>query len=418
MLLYHLHDFQNAALTPLRLAAEAAQATFQNPFVPASYTEAGRAIAAGAEIFERTTRPYNKPAFNIESVKLRGHVLKIQEEIAAEKTFCNLIHFRRVASDSDIETHIANDPRVLIIAPLSGQFATLLRGTVTAMLPEHDVYITDWADAKMVPLSKGGFDLEDNISYIMDFIGLLGPDLHVIAVCQPSVPALCAIALMAEDSDPAQPRSMTLMGGPVDARAAKTMLTEVATTHSIEWFRETAIHVIPFYYPGAYRLVYPGFLQLQGFMSMHMDRHVGEQVKMFKHLVRGDDEPAAEAIRRFYDEYLSVMDVTAELYLQMIERVYQTFDLPRGAFRWHGRRVKLEAITRTALLTVEGEMDDISAPGQTRAAIDLCRNIKSSMKHSHLQIGVGHFGVFNGRRWRNSIQPIVRDFIRGHERNA
>jgi len=416
MFLYHLHDFQSVALTPWRMAAEATQATFQNPFIPASYTEAGRAIAAGAEIFDLTTRAYNKPDFGITTAKLRGHVMAVQEEIVLQKPFCNLIHFRRVASDAEIESQIAHQPRVLIIAPLAGQFATLLRGTVEAMLPEHDVYITDWADAKMVPLSKGSFDLEDNVSYIMEFIRRLGPDVHVMAVCQPSVPALCAVALLAEDGDPAQPRSLVLMGGPVDARAAKTMLTEVSASHSLEWFRETVIHLIPFYYPGAYRLVYPGFLQLQGFMSLHMDRHIGEQIKMFKHLARGDDEAAADAIRKFYDEYLSVMDVTAEFYLQTIERVFQNYDLPRGAFRWGDRRVKPEAIQRTALMTVEGEMDDISAPGQTRAALDLCRNLGEPMKQAHLQIGVGHFGVFNGRKWRNSIQPLVRDFIHAHHR--
>ncbi len=417
MLLYHLHDMQNAALAPLRLAAEATQVTFQNPFIPGAYTQIGRAIAAGAEIFERSTRSYSRPSFNLNAIKLRGNTLKIEQEVVATKPFCQLLHFKRIANDPDIAAQIARDPRVLIIAPLSGNFATLLRGTVEAMLPEHDVYITDWTDAKMVPLALGSFDLEDNITYVIEFIKMLGPDVHVMAVCQPSVPALCATALMAEDQDPAQPRSLTLMGGPIDARAARTLLTDITSTHSLDWFRNTVIHAIPFYYPGAYRLVYPGFLQLSGFMSMHMDRHFGEQYKMFMHLVRGDDE-AASNTRKFYDEYLSVMDVTAEFYLQTIERVYQNFDLCRGAFRWKNRRVNLDAIQRTALLTVEGEMDDISAPGQTRAALDLCRNLSPAKKQTHLQIGVGHFGVFNGRRWRNSIQPIVRDFIRTHNQAA
>ena len=415
MLLYHIHDWQHAALAPLRMAAEATQATFQNPFVPASYTEMGRIFAAGAEMIERSTRPYAKPEFNLAPVRVRGKLLKIEEQIVAVKPFCQILHFKRMTDDPDLAAHMAHDPRVLIVAPLAGQHATLLRGTVEAMLPEHDVYITDWIDAKMVPLIEGAFDLDDNIAYLMDFMRLLGPDLHVMAVCQPSVPVLCAVALLAEDEDPAQPSSMTLMGGPVDAREAKTLLTEFSAAHPLDWFRDTVIHAIPFYYPGAYRMVYPGFLQLQGFMSMHMERHVGEHFKMFQHLVRGDEEAAAHH-RKFYDEYMSSMDVAAEYYLETIERVFQNHDLPRGTFRWRGREVKPEAIRRTALLTVEGEMDDISAPGQTRAAHNLCKSLPPPMKQAYLQIGVGHFGVFNGRKWRNSVQPVVRDFIRTHSR--
>ncbi|MDD5585688.1 MAG: polyhydroxyalkanoate depolymerase [Alphaproteobacteria bacterium] len=417
MLLYHFHDMQYAALAPLRLAAEATQAAFQNPFVPASYTGMGRVLAAGAEIIERSTRTYTKPAFNIGTVKSRGHILKVEEEIVLSKPFCRLLHFKRSVDDPGMASRIAQNPRVLIVAPLAGQHATLLRGTVETMLQDHDVTITDWIDAKMVPFSKGPFDLEEYIAYLMDFIRLLGPDIHVVAVCQPAVPVMCAVALLAEGNDPAQPRSMTLMGGPIEPRAAKTLLTEFAETHSLDWFRNMIITAIPFYYPGAYRLVYPGFLQLQGFMSMHMDRHVGEQFKMFQHLVRGDEE-AASANRKFYDEYLSVMDVTAEYYLQTVERVFHNCDLPNGTFSWRGHKVKPEAIQRTALLTVEGEMDDISAPGQTRAALDLCPNLPTSMKQAYLQIGVGHFGVFNGRKWRQYVQPVVREFIRANDRSA
>jgi len=281
------------------------------------------------------------------------------------------------------------------------------------MLPDHDVYITDWTDAKMVPLSSGKFDLEDYITYVMDFIRALGPEVHLLAVCQPAPPVLCATALLAQMNDPAQPRSMTLMGGPIDCRVAATSVTELANKRSIEWFRNTVIHALPFYYPGAGRLVYPGFLQLQGFMSMNVGRHVGEHMKLFQNLVRGDEEHAS-AHKKFYDEYMSVMDTTAEFYLQTVQRVFQTHDLALGTFQWHGKTVDPSAITKTALLTVEGELDDISAPGQTRPAHALCSSLPDSMKQAHLQIGVGHYGIFNGRKWRESVLPVVRNFMRAH----
>jgi poly(3-hydroxybutyrate) depolymerase len=413
MMLYHLHDWKRAVLTPWRLAAEATQAAFQNPLAPASYTQVGRAIAAGAELFERTTRTFNKPAFGLKTVKLRGQTLDIHEEISARKPFCNLLHFKRSTKHAELSEHIKNDPKVLIVAPMSGHHATLLRGTVEAMLPENDVYVTDWTDARLVPLSAGKFDLEDNITYIMEFIRLLGPDVHLIAVCQPAPPVLCAVALLADMNDPAQPRSMTLMGGPIDTRKAKTVVTELAAKKPLEWFRNTVIHAIPFYYPGAYRLVYPGFIQLHGFMSMNIERHIGEHFKLLQNLVRGDGEPA-ETHRKFYNEYLSVMDVTAEFYLQTIERVFQTHDLPLGTFRWKDRLVKPAAIRRTALLTIEGELDDISAPGQTLPAHDLCSSLSPDMKQAHLEIGVGHYGIFNGRRWRSNIQPLIQKFIQAH----
>jgi poly(3-hydroxybutyrate) depolymerase len=408
MLLYHIHDWQRAAMTPFRFAAEATQAAFQNPFFPGAYTRFGRSVAASAEVFERLTRRFNKPVFGLNSTKICREPVAIEEEIVLEKPFCRLLHFKR-ATD-------AADPRVLVVAPISGHHATLLRGTVEAMLPDHDVYITDWIDAKMVPLAAGKFDLEDYISYVMEFSRFLGPDVHLLAVCQPTVPVLCAMALLAEMDDPAQPRSMTLMGGPIDVRKAKTVVTELAEKRPIEWFRNTVIQSIPFYYPGAYRLVYPGFIQLHGFISMNIERHVGEHFKMFQNLVKGDEDSVASH-KKFYDEYLSVMDVTAEFYLQTVERVFQSHDLAEGTFKWHGQLVKPEAIKKTALLVVEGELDDISAPGQTRPALDLCSSLPATMKKAHLQIGVGHYGVFNGRKWRESILPVVRDFIRGHEQS-
>lgn len=405
MMLYHFHDWQRAAMAPFRIAAEASKIAFQNPFMPSSHTHFGRSMAAGAELFERTTRHFTKPRFGLRETTVRGDTVAVAEEVVLRKPFCNLLHFKR-------ETD-AVDPKVLIVAPISGHHATLLRGTVEAMLPDHDIYITDWVDAKLVPLSQGKFDLEDNIEYIMEFTRLLGPDVHLIAVCQPAVPVLCATALLADMNDPCQPRSMTLMGGPIDTRVAPTVVTKLAEERPLEWFQHTVIHSLPFYYPGAHRLVYPGFVQLQGFVSMNVERHVNEHVKLFQNLVKGDDD-SVTAHRKFYDEYLSVMDVPAEFYLQTVERVFQEHDLPNGTFTWHGELVKPGAITKTALLTVEGELDDISAPGQTRPALALCSGLPKDMKKAHLQIGVGHYGIFNGRKWRELILPVVRQFIRDH----
>ncbi|MDP9127910.1 MAG: polyhydroxyalkanoate depolymerase [Pseudomonadota bacterium] len=404
-MLYHLHDWQRATMAPFRLAAEAAQAAFQNPFFPASHTRLGRSIAAGAELFERATRNFQKPAFGLKTTRIFRENVAVEEEVVLTKPFCKLLHFKRHIQAS---YHIEK-----IIAPISGHYATLLRGTVEAMLPDHDVYITDWADAKMVPLSQGKFDLEDYISYVMEFVRFLGADVHLVAVCQPAAPVLAAVSLLAQMDDPAQPRSMTLMGGPIDVRKAKTIVTEVAEKRSIEWFENTVIHSIPFYYPGAYRLVYPGFIQLQGFVSMNVERHFSEHMKLFQNLVKGDEEPVTSH-RKFYDEYLSVMDVTAEFYLQTVERIFQRHDLANGTFTWHGQLVKPEAIKKTALLVVEGELDDISAPGQTTPALDLCSGLGPDMKKAHLQIGVGHYGIFNGRKWRGNILPVVREFMRAH----
>lgn len=405
MFLYHIHDWQKASLAPFRVFAEATQAAFKNPLLPASNTHFGRAMAAGAELFERTTRRFTKPVFGLNSTRIACENTPVTEEFVVRKPFCNLLHFKRATSNKD--------PRVLIIAPMSGHHATLLRGTVEAMLPDHDVYITDWIDAKMVPLSAGKFDLEDYISYIMEFIRFLGPDVHLLAICQPAPPVLCAVSLLAEMDDPAQPRTMTLMGGPIDISVAKTSVTEVAQKHSMEWFRKTVIQTLPFYYPGAHRLVYPGFIQLNGFVSMNIERHIGEHFKLFKNLVKGDDQPV-ELHRKFYDEYLSVMDTTAEFYLQTIERIFKNNDLANGNFTWHGQLVKPSTIKKTALLTIEGELDDISAPGQTRAALALCSGLPDNMKKAHLQIGVGHYGIFNGRKWRESVLPVLRDYIREH----
>ena len=409
MLLYHIHDWHRAALAPFRFAANAAQATFQSPFLPHSYTRFGRALAAGAEIFERTTRNFGKPVFGLNTTKVMGDVVNVTEEVVMKRPFCNLLHFKR-------ETNVTS-PRVLLVAPMSGHHATLLRGTVEALLPEHDVYITDWVDAKLVPLAEGKFDLEDYITYVMDFTRHLGPDVHLMAICQPAPAVLCAVSLLAEMNDPAQPRSMTLMGGPIDVRVAKTVVTQLAEERPMDWFRNTVVHALPFYYPGAHRMVYPGFLQLNGFISMNVERHVGEHTKLFQNLVKGDED-SADAHRKFYDEYLSVMDTTAEFYLQTVERIFKNHDLAEGTFRWHDMTVKPQLIKKTALLTVEGELDDISAPGQTIVAHTLCSGLPENMKKAHLQIGVGHYGIFNGRKWREFVLPVVRDFMREHAGKA
>jgi len=409
--LYQLYDLQHAALTPLRLAAEATQQTFQNPFFPASYTKVGRAVAAGAELIERTTRRWGKPEFGLRTTSIGALTVPVTEQPVLNKPFCTLLNFDR-ALPAGHPGH--DDPKLLLVAPLSGHYATLLRGTVEALLPHHDVYITDWADAKMVPVSRGRFNMEDYITYVMEFIRHLGPDVHVMAVCQPVVPVMAAVSLLAQMNDPCQPRTMTLMGGPIDTSAAPTVVTQLAEKKDIGWFERNVIHTVPVYYPGGLRRVYPGFIQLTGFMSMNLDRHVGAHLGLFRHLVRGDGE-SAEAHRKFYDEYLSVLDLTAEFYLETVNKVFQERALPTGALKWQDMTVDPAAIERTALMTVEGELDDISAPGQTIAAHRLCRNIPQAMKVNHLQEKVGHYGIFNGRRWREVIEPRIRAFIRSHD---
>lgn len=404
---YSIHDIQQFSLLPARWLAEATEIAFQSPYNPWSYTTAGRTLAAAAELFERTTRRFGKPQFGLAQTVCDGQQVAVTEKIVSSKPFCSLIHFERNVT--------RNDPKVLVVAPLSGHHATLLRGTVAALLPEHDVYITDWLDARYVPQRLGNFDLEDYISYVIDFIKLLGPDVHVMAVCQPAVPVLCAAALLAEADDEDQPRSMILMGGPIDAAAAETAVTKLADTRPLSWFEQTVVSQVPAWYPGAGRSVYPGFVQLSGFISMNLQRHVGEHMRLFQHLVQGNGE-SAETNRRFYDEYLSVIDITAEFYLQTVKEVFQKKSLPNGTFKWRGHTVKPQAITRTALMTIEGELDDISAVGQTYAAHRLCSGLPQEMKTHLLQQGVGHYGIFNGRKWREQIMPQVRSFIRTHDK--
>jgi len=406
-MLYTLHELHYAALTPLRMAAKSMQDLFTNPWVPASYTELGRHIAAGCEVLERTTRRYPKPEFGLTHTQIRGREVAVTEEVALVNDFCELRHFKRAGSH--------NDPRVLLVAPLSGHHATLLRGTVASMLPDHDVYITDWIDARQVPADRGPFDLDDHIEMVMNFLRFLGPNTHVIAVCQPSPSVVAAVSLMAAEDDPCQPASMTLMGGPVDTRQSPTKVNELATHKKMHWFETQLIHAVPAPYAGMGREVYPGFIQLSGFMGMNLDRHLDAHVRFFHHLVQEDGD-SADQHRRFYDEYLAVMDLPAEFYLQTIRTIFQEHALPNGTMTSRGRKVDPGAIHKTALLTVEGENDDITGAGQCEAAHRLCTGLPASMRQHHLQPKVGHYGVFNGRRWREEILPHVRAFIRRHDR--
>lgn len=408
-MLYHLHDLQHALMTPVRLQAELLRTVFQSPFNPLAYTQVGRTVGAGAEMIERATKKFSKPTFDLNETEIGGKIIEIKEETIAQKPFCKLVHFKRNTNRVD--------PQVLIVAPMSGHYATLLRGTVEALLPHHDVYITDWEDARLVPLKAGTFNLDDYITYLREFISLLGPKTHLIAVCQPAVPVLATVSLMASDKDPNQPMSMTLMGGPIDTRVSKTEVTQLAETRPLRWFEQSVIYNVPLYYPGAHRRVYPGFLQLSGFMSMNLDRHVGSYMQFYHHLVKGDGESAASH-RTFYNEYLSVMDIPAEFYLQTVKTVFQEHALPRGTMKWRDpytdklHDVRPQDIERTALLTIEGELDDISARGQTTAAHEMCYSLPQRKQYHHFQLKTGHYGIFNGRRWREQIMPRIRHFIR------
>lgn len=405
-MLYQLHEFQQAALTPLRLAAEAGQHALRNPYNPLSYTQAGRMAAAACDVFEHSTRRTGKPAFGFKTTRINGRDAAAREQIVLRKTFCQIKRFEREGANPD-------DPRLLIVAPLSGHFATLLRGTVEALLPDHDVYITDWRDGRQVPLKEGPFGLDDYIDYMLEFLRFLGPDTHVMAVCQPSVPVLAAVSLLSAAGDPAAPRTMTLMGGPIDTRYNPTVPNRLATERSLEWFEASVITRVPVTYPGFMRAVYPGFVQLTGFMTMNLDRHVGAYFRLFEHLVRGDGDSVAQH-RAFYDEYRSVMDLPAEYYLETIKTVFQDHALPKGTMTWRGEKIDPGAITKTALLTIEGELDDISGLGQTRAAHTLCRRLDAGRREHYEQKGVGHYGVFNGSKWRSQIAPRVGAFIRAH----
>ncbi|MDP1670872.1 MAG: polyhydroxyalkanoate depolymerase [Alphaproteobacteria bacterium] len=408
-MLYHAYEMAHSAVRPMRAALRAGRFFLQNPANPAAYAPTTPGLLAAYEVAERLTRRYEKPQFGLTSTRINGEDVPIEEEVVFRKPFCQLKHFRRVTNDPQ---RLA-DPKLLIVAPMSGHWATLLRGTVEAMLPEQDVYITDWRDARTTPLQEGRFDLDDYIDYVIEFLRLIGPNTHVMAVCQPGVPVLMAAALMAAENHPCQPATMTLMGSPIDSRLSPTVPNELAMDRPLSWFQHNMIARVPLPNSGFMRPVYPGFLQLSGFMHMNLDKHVDAHRNFFAHLVQGDGD-SAEAHRDFYDEYLSVMDLTAEFYLMTVSEVFQKQSLAKGEATHRGRLVRPQEIRKTALLTIEGEFDDISGIGQTQAAHDLCAHIPSEKKQDYIQSGVGHYGVFNGRRWKSEIAPRIREFIRTH----
>jgi poly(3-hydroxybutyrate) depolymerase len=403
--IYYMYEAAFMAMAPARAMADASRLFYINPANPLAHTPFGRTMAASAEMFERATRRYGKPAFDLPTTVVDGHEAAITERVVWSRPFCNLLHFERARP-----LKAAAQPKVLIVAPMSGHYATLLRGTVEAFLPTHEVYITDWIDARMVPLADGGFDLDDYIDYVIEMLQLLGPDVHVMAVCQPSVPVAAAVALMEASNDPAIPLSMTLMGGPIDTRKSPTAVNKLAEERGMAWFQKNCIFKVPFPNPGFYRDVYPGFLQLSGFMAMNIDRHMNAHWEMFSHLVRGDGD-SADKQQDFYDEYLAVMDLTAEFYLQTVDTVFVRHALPKGEMTHRGVKVDLKAIRRCALMTVEGENDDISGVGQTKATHDLCVNLPKEKQLYHMQKDVGHYGVFNGSRFRKEIAPAIKGFM-------
>jgi poly(3-hydroxybutyrate) depolymerase len=411
--MYWFYEASHAALNPVRAMTDAARLFYKNPANPISYTTFGKSVAAACELFERTTRRYHKPDWDIPSTTVGGAQVPILINTVWQRPFCRLLHFERAFERAP---HTPQ-PKVLIVAPMSGHYPTLLRGTVQAFLPSHEVYISEWVDARMVPLSEGRFDLDDYIDYVVAMLRRLGPDTHVIAVCQPSVPVLAAVALMEAEQDPDSPRSMVLMGGPIDTRSNPTGVNKLAEERGIEWFRRNVITKVPFPHPGFMRDVYPGFLQLNGFVSMNLGRHIEAHRNLFMHLVKGDGEPAQKH-REFYDEYLAVMDLAAEFYLQTVDTVFVKQALPKGEMRHRGRRVDPAQIRRTALMTVEGENDDISGVGQTEAAHRLCVNIPAERKVHYLIEGVGHYGVFNGSRFRSDTAPRISAFISSHDHAA
>jgi poly(3-hydroxybutyrate) depolymerase len=391
-MLYSLYEAQHMALVPLRFLAELTRGWFGHPFSPFAHHPLSRRFAASSDLFLRVTDRYEKPQWNLTEAEC---------EVVLEKPFCKLIRFRLGAP---------KPRKVLVVAPLSGHHATLVRDTVRALLAEHDVFVSDWVDARMVPLTAGPFHLDDYVDYVRDWITLLSPDLHLISVCQPTVPVLAAVALMASNGAP-QPRSMTMMGGPIDARRSPTAVNNLAQKKPFSWFEQNLIERVPAKYPGYMRRVYPGFLQHMGFVAMNPDRHLVAHWDYYHHLVQGDGD-SAETHRRFYDEYNAVLDLPAEYYLDTVKAVFQEFALPKGRMFVRGELVRPQAIRDTALLTVEGELDDISGNGQTEAAHALCLNIPRERRSHFMAPGVGHYGIFSGRRWREMIYPRVRDFIR------
>ena len=405
-MLYDTYELQRSWLSGASALANIGAGWLQHPANPFGQLGINPMVASGLDVFAHASASRGKPEFGLTTTTVDGREVAVTEEIVLRKPFGQLKRFRRDGVDGG--------PKLLIVAPMSGHYATLLRGTAERMLPGHDVYITDWRDAKLVPLSDGGFGLDDYIDYLIAFLEHIGPGAHMLAVCQPSVPAFAATALMAADDHPARPRTLTMMGGPVDTREAPTQVNTVATQRPHSWFQSNVIATVPMFYPGAGRKVYPGFLQLAGFMAMNLGNHLISHYQMYQHLVAGDGE-SADGAKAFYEEYRSVCDMTAEFYLETIDVVFQKHLLPRGEMMHRGRRVDPAAIRDTAILAIEGERDDISGVGQTKAALTISTGLPKAMRKYHFAKNVGHYGIFNGRRWREEIAPVVERWIAGHD---
>jgi len=409
-MLYDAYEVQRSFFAGASKLAGFGAGWLNNPANPWGYNSMGPLVAASLEVFAHAAAPRGKPEFGLDSVQIRGKDVPVHEEILLRKPFGQLKHFYREGREQG--------PHLLIVAPMSGHYATLLRGTVERLLPTCDVYITDWRDAKLVPLSDGTFDLDDYVDYLIEYLELIGKKTgerpHMLAVCQPSVPAYAATALMNEDRNPYRPRSLTMMGGPIDTRQAPTAVNTLATQRPFSWFEQNVIATVPMIYPGSGRKVYPGFLQLAGFMTMNLGSHLVSHWEMFKHLVVGDEE-SASATQDFYDEYRSVCDMTAEFYLQTVDAVFQRHLLPQGEMEHRGRLVRPDAIRDTALLAIEGERDDISGIGQTKAALEIATKLPNAKKQYFEAKDVGHYGIFNGRKWREKIAPVVEQFIKSND---
>jgi len=408
-MLYQVYETQRALMAPFSEFASASARLYRHPLSPFTHAPMAQRMAAGLDLMHRLAKDYEKPQFGITTARVGAVDVAVQEQVATTKPFCRLLRFKRFSDNHDALSTMKTQPTVLVVAPLSGHHATLLRDTVRSLLQDHKVYVTDWTDARMVPLAAGAFHLDDYVAYVQEFIRHIGPAVHVMSVCQPTVPVLAAVSLMASAGEP-MPRTLTMMGGPIDARKSPTAVNNLAMNKSLAWFENNVIHRVPPNYPGAGRAVYPGFLQHTGFVAMNPDRHVSSHYDYFLDLVRGDGD-SAEAHRQFYDEYNAVLDMPAEYYLDTIRTVFQDFSLVHGTWRVRGEPVRPQDITGTALLTVEGELDDISGAGQTRAAHALCTGIAVEHQFHYDVAGAGHYGIFSGRRWREMVYPRVRDFI-------
>ena len=415
-MLYQLYETQRALMAPFSEFASASAKLYNHPLSPFARMPMADRMAAGYDLLHRLAKDYEKPPFAITSATVAGVDIAVQEQVAIRKPFCRLLRFKRFTDAPQVLEQMRSQPKVLLVAPLSGHHSTLLRDTVKSMLPDHKVFITDWTDARMVPLSEGAFHLDDYVAYVQEFIRHIGPDVHVISVCQPTVPVLAAVSLLASNGEPT-PRTMTMMGGPIDARLSPTAVNNLAVNKSHTWFETNVIFRVPSNFPGAGRRVYPGFLQHTGFVAMNPDRHVSSHYDYFTDLIRGDDD-SAESHRQFYDEYNAVLDMPAEYYLDTIKTVFQDFALVNGSWHVAGQLVRPQDITSTALLTVEGQLDDISGAGQTRAAHGLCTGMPAQRQFHYDVEGAGHYGIFSGRRWRDRVYPHVKDFIARYDAAA